>query len=147
MKKLLVFTLFGASMQAMDKMDLRTSAELIRSLVEGDLEVAGNQISTPQGQRYTLDMFHEGLKDHGVIIENGTINIVPANDYAKNLALFFANVDIVHLLEQGAPVSDEAVETIIMRREQLLHGLVSKDPFTLMSGLQGPLHIDELSLQ
>lgn len=147
MKKLVVLALFGASMQAMnamEKMPLNASAELIRSLVEGDLQVVGHQISTPMGQPCSLDTFHEVLKDHGVVIENGTMHIVPANDYAQNLALFFANADIAQLLEQGAPVTDDALETIVMRREQLLHGLVTKDPVALMHGLKGPLHIHEV---
>lgn len=141
MKKLLILALFGASMQAMQ---LNDSAELIRSLVEGDLQVADDQISVPQGQPCSLDTFHEALKEHGVFIENGTMRIVPTNDYAQNLALFFANADIMQQLELGAPITDDALETIVMRREQLLHGLVTKNPVALIHGLKGPLHIHEV---
>ena len=149
MKKLLLLALFAASMQAMEKMDLHTSAELIKSLVEGELNVEGNEISAPAGQRYTLDAFHEGLKDHGVIIdgEQMIINPTTVTNYGQNLASFFTNADLENLLDQGAALDQDTLDTIEMRRRQLLTGLIMKDSLALMYGLQGPLHINPDSLQ
>ena len=145
MKKLLILSFFGASMYAMETPNLTESAELIRSLVEGDLEVTGNTVATPGKRAFTLEQFHEGLKGHGIIIVGEEMKVNPTNDFAANFALFFANADLTYLLDQKVPLSQEELDNITAQRKQLLTGLVKKDPSLIASALQGPLHptVDE----
>ncbi len=137
----------AGSLQAMD---LRSSAELIKSLVEGDLVVENDTIAAPGSpQSYTLAQFHEGLKDHGFNIdEEGNMYLIEEKKtpYAENLVKFFTMEDIAHADAQGIPLNPSLVNEVEANRDQLLEGLIFKDSQAMKAALQNVLTLTPESL-